>query len=78
MLEALNGLLAGRAGEEFKRDTEGAPLVAEQVTDALGVENVAAVELDGWVRAQLACEADVALVKLVGLILSLAFRFEAG
>ena len=43
--------------------------MAEQVTDALGVENVAAVELDRWVRAQLACEADVAQVILAGTVL---------
>ena len=78
LLEALDGRLAGGAGEELKRDAEGAPLVAEEVTDALGVEDVAAAELDRWVRAQLAREANVAQVVLVGTGVSLAFGLEAG
>ena len=78
LLEALDGRLAGRAGEELKRDAEGAPLVAEEVTDALGVENVAAAELDRWVRAQLAREANVAQVVLGGTVVTLAVGLEAG
>ena len=52
--------------------------MAEEVTDALGVEDVAAAELDRWVRAQLTREADVAQVVLVGTGVSLAFGLEAG
>ena len=52
--------------------------MAEQVTHALGVEDVAAAEFHSRVGAQLTREANVAQVVLRCTIILLAFGLEAG
>ena len=52
--------------------------MGEQVTDALGVENVAAAEFNGRVGTQLTREANVAEVVLVRTSVCLAFGLKAG
>ena len=50
----------------------------EQVSDALGVENVAAAKFDDWVGAQLTCVANAAQVFLSCTTVLRAVRLEAG
>ena len=70
-------LLASGALHEIEGDSLRAPTMAEQLSDAVGVENVAAVELQAGLLAQCAA-ADGAWVKLSEFVGGSARRFEAG
>ena len=69
-------LLAGGALHEIESDSLRAPAVAEQLSDAVGVEDVPAVELQAGLLAQGAI-ADGAIVKLSDLVGGSTCRFEA-
>ena len=70
-------LLASGAFHEIEGDSLRAPSVAEQLSDAVGVEDVTAVELQAGLLAQGAA-ADGAWVKLSEFVGGSACRFEAG
>ena len=64
----LNRLLALWAAHEAERDPQGRPLVLEQLQDAVGVEDVATLELDGGLLMQLTSVADTTELFLAGQI----------
>ena len=47
---AIDGSLAGRAGEESKTDAQGAPPVFKEIANTLSMENVPATKFDCWFR----------------------------
>lgn len=70
-------LLATGALHEVERNTLCAPTVAKKLSEAVGVEDVSAIELQAGLLTK-RTTADVAVVKLSGFVGGSALDFEAG
>ena len=71
-------MFAGRARHEIECDAQCRPLVLEELSDTVSMEDVAALKLDCRLSSQVCSEADVAKVILCRFVLFHALRLEAG